>query len=69
MHQLPVWTFKKFTMYFSLASDGKDASFEATLQVLDNYFVPKSNIPFERHLIGQKINVAGEWRKCVPVCV
>lgn len=68
LHQLPVWTFKKFTST-SLVSDGKDASFEASLQVLDNYFVPKSNIPFERHLFGQKIIVTGEWRKCVPVCV
>ena len=27
--------------------------FEGTLEVLDNYFVPKSNIPLERHLFRQ----------------
>ncbi|PFX23119.1 Transposon Tf2-6 polyprotein [Stylophora pistillata] len=40
-------------IYFTLAGDGEDVSFQATLRVLDNYFFPKSNVPFERHLFRQ----------------
>lgn len=36
---------------FTIESDGGDVSFQATLQVLDYNFVPKLNIPFERHLL------------------
>ena len=47
-------------IYFTIAGDGGDVSFGATLQVLDNYFVPKSNIPFERHLFWQISQESGE---------
>ncbi|PFX12441.1 Uncharacterized protein K02A2.6 [Stylophora pistillata] len=47
-------------IYFTLAGDGEDVSFQATLQVLDDYFVPKSNFPFERHLFRQISQENGE---------
>lgn len=47
-------------IYFTSASDDGDMSFEATLLLLDNYFAPKSNTPFERHLIGQISQESGE---------
>ena len=37
-------------IYFTLAADAVSATFEETVKVLDDYFVPKANIPFERHL-------------------
>ena len=58
-------------IYFTRADDGRGVSFEATLHMLDNnYFVFNLNIPFDRHLFRQKINVTGEWRKmCTSLCV
>ena len=47
-------------IYFTLAGEGGDASFEATLKVLDDHFVPKANIPFERHLFRQISQGIGE---------
>ena len=39
-------------IYFTLA--GEHAScFAATVKVLDDYFAPKTNVPFERHLFRQ----------------
>ena len=40
-------------IYFTLAGEGEGTDFEATLKVLDDYFVPKANIPFERHLLDK----------------
>ena len=36
-------------IYFTPAADAESATFEATVKVLDDYFVPKANVPFERH--------------------
>ena len=47
-------------IYFTLAGESGDASFEATLKVLDDHFVPKANIPFERHLFRQISQGIGE---------
>ena len=47
-------------MYFTLAGEGEGTDFEATLKVLDDYFVPKANIPFERHLFRQISQENGE---------
>ena len=33
-------------IYFTLAADAESATFEATVKVLDDYFVPKANVPF-----------------------
>ena len=47
-------------IYFTLAGEGEGTDFEATLKALDNYFVPKANIPFERHLFRQISQENGE---------
>ena len=40
-------------IYFTLVDEEIEENGEATLKVLDDYFVPKPNIPFERHLFRQ----------------
>ena len=40
-------------IYFTLAADAESATFEATVNLLDDYFVPKANVPFGRHLFRQ----------------
>ena len=40
-------------VYFTLVPDGAEKSYAETFQVLDDYFIPKANIPFERHLFWQ----------------
>ena len=47
-------------IYFTLAVDAESATFEATVKVLDDYFIPKSNVPFERHLFRQIVQEGGE---------
>ena len=45
-------------IYFTLASDAESATFEATFKVLDDYFVPKANVPFSKTFCST--NCAGE---------
>ena len=40
-------------VYFILVPDGEDKDYPTTLKVLDDYFIPKANVPFERHLFRQ----------------
>ena len=40
-------------IYFTIAADAERGTFEATVKVLDDYFVPKANVPFERHLFRE----------------
>ena len=40
-------------VYFTLVPDGEDKDYPTTLKVLDDYFIPKANVPFERHLFRQ----------------
>ena len=40
-------------VYFTLVPGGDDKDYPATLKVLDDYFIPKANVPFERHLFRQ----------------
>ena len=47
-------------IYFTLAADAESATFKATVKVLDDYFVPKTNVPFERHLFRQIVQESGE---------
>ena len=47
-------------IYFPLAADAESATFKATVKVLDDYFVPKTNVPFERHLFRQIVQENGE---------
>ena len=37
-------------VYFTLVGEDTIATFQDTLKVLDDYFIPKANVPFERHL-------------------
>ena len=36
--------------YFRRAADGENTTFEATVKVLDDCFVPRPNVPFETNL-------------------
>ena len=36
-------------IYFSLVGEEEDKTYREAITVLDNYFLPKCNIPFERH--------------------
>ena len=40
-------------VYFTFVPVGDDKDYPATLKVLDDYFIPKANVPFERHLFCQ----------------
>ena len=40
-------------IYFPLVNEDESATYEATLKFLDDYFIPKVNLPFERHLFRQ----------------
>ena len=47
-------------IYFTLAADAESATFEATVKLLDDYFVPKVNVPFEETFVST--NCAGKGR-------
>lgn len=40
-------------VYFTLAPDGEDRDYPTTPKVLDDYFIPKANVPFKRQLFCQ----------------
>ena len=40
-------------VYFTLVPDGAETNYAETFKVLDDYFIPKANVPFERHLFRQ----------------
>ena len=43
-------------IYFSSVTDEVHANnnFDQTINLLDNYFIPRANVPFERHLFRQE---------------
>ena len=47
-------------LYYTLVSEEEPQTLEECLTVLDNYFVPKANVPFERHLFRQMEQSPGE---------
>ena len=47
-------------IYFTLVSEDEITTFEATIKVLDDYFIPKANVPFESHLFRQIAQEMGE---------
>ena len=47
-------------IYFTLAADAESATYGATAKLLDDYFVPKANVPFERHLFRQILQESEE---------
>ena len=40
-------------VYFTLVPDGAEKNYAEKFKVLDDYFNPKANVPFERHLFRQ----------------
>ena len=40
-------------IYLTLAGEDASSGFADTVKVLDDYFIPKANVPFERHLFRQ----------------
>jgi len=40
-------------VYFTLVPDGAEKNYVDRCKVLDDYFIPKANVPFERHLFRQ----------------
>ena len=47
-------------IYFTLAADAESATYEETAELLDDYFVPKANVPFERHFFRQILQESEE---------
>lgn len=47
-------------LYYTLVAEGEQKRFEECLTVLDYYFVPKVNVPFERLLFRQMGQTPGE---------
>ena len=47
-------------IYFTLVNEDESATYEATLKVIDDYFIPKANVPFERHLFRQIAQTSDE---------
>ena len=55
-------------IYYILVAEDQDISFNDCVAVLDNYFTPKVNVPFERHVFRQMQKMeGGNYRSiCVP---
>ena len=47
-------------LYFTLVDEEEEKSFEACVRVLDEHFVPKANLPFERHQFRQMSQLNSE---------
>ena len=47
-------------LYYTLIPEDEEKDMKESFEVLDNYFVPKGNVPFERHLFRQMSQAAGE---------
>ena len=47
-------------IHFTLVSEEESATFKETMNMLDDYFIPKSNVAFERHLFRQIAQVSDE---------
>ena len=52
-----VWTFRKFILHWSARMR---SLLRGQTKVLDNYFVPETNVPFERHLFMQIFQASNE---------
>ena len=47
-------------IYYTPVSEDQDTSFNDCVAVLDNYFTPEVNVPFERHVFRQMQQMEGE---------
>ncbi|XP_028404164.1 uncharacterized protein K02A2.6-like [Dendronephthya gigantea] len=47
-------------LYFTLVNEDEEKEFKDCVKVLDEYFVPKVNLPFERHQFRQMSQMNGE---------
>ena len=50
-------------IYYILVAEDQDISFNDCVAVLDNYFTPKVNVPFERH-VSAKCN---RWKEKLSI--
>ena len=46
-------------LYYTLLPENEEKSLTKSFEVLDDYFIPKVNVPFERHLFRQMSQVTG----------
>jgi hypothetical protein len=44
-------------LYYTLIPKNEEKSWKESFEVLDNYFVPKVNVPFERHFLGKCVKL------------
>ena len=47
-------------IYFRLTAEAESIIFEAAVKVLDDYFVPKAKVHFEKQLFQQIVHKGGE---------
>ena len=47
-------------IYYTLVPEDQETTFNDCLAALDNYFTPKVNVPFERHVFRQMQQLEGE---------
>ena len=47
-------------IYYTLVAEDTETTFNDCLAALDNYFTPKVNVPFERHVFRQMQQMEGE---------
>ena len=47
-------------IYYTLVPEDNETTFNNCLAALDNYFTPKVNVPFERHVFRQMQQTEGE---------
>ena len=47
-------------IYYTLVPEDTETTFNDCLAALDNYFTPKVNVPFERHVFRQMQQIEGE---------
>ena len=56
-------------IYFTLVSEDQEKDFECTMKVLDDYSIPKANIPFESHLFRQIVQNGEETMDQFVCCL
>ena len=47
-------------IYYTLVGDNENKTYDETVTILNDYFTPKQNVPFERHLFRQIVQTSEE---------
>ena len=47
-------------IYYTLVGDDENKTYDETVTILNGYFTPKQNVPFERHLFRQIVQTSEE---------